>query len=259
MKNKIFRVIAILAMSVFAVSCTSDDDVIEGTGSLTLKYDNSFGDSDLILSTQGYTTSSSEVIKVNTIKYIISNVVLTTTDGTVYTYPKSESYFIIDESTTGGQSITLTDIPAGDYSSVKFGIGVDKEQYDLGITGQGDFLTTASAAGMTWSWSAGYKFLAFEGVFTSPTVTTETEFKIHNGQSSGNYNYAEVSLDLPTNAQVRTTITPAVHFIVDLGKIVDGSTKFKLSEKATIMGGSDLVNITQNITEMFRVDHVHND
>lgn len=157
------------------------------------------------------------------------------------------------------QSVTLTNIPAGDYTKVKFGIGVDKAQFDLGIDGQGDFLEKAQAAGLTWSWSAGYKFLAFEGTYTSPTVPAATSYKIHNGQSSGNYNYAEVTLDLPTKAQVRTTITPSVHMIVDLGKIVDGSTKFKLETKATIMGGADLVNITQNITEMFRVDHVHND
>lgn len=259
MKNIIVKGLAALVMSVLVVSCTKEDDVVTGTGSIEIEYDNSFGGNDLILTSQSNTTSNSEVLKVSMAKYIVSNVVLTKEDGTEVTYPKSESYFIIDESTTGAQSITLNNIPAGDYTKIKFGIGVDKAQFDLGASGQGDFLTTASTAGMMWSWAAGYKFLAFEGTYTSPTVTTAASYKIHNGQSGTDYNYAEVTLALPTNAQVRTTITPAVHLKVDLGKIIDGTNKIKLSDGATIMGGAKLVLVTQNIPEMFTVDHVHND
>lgn len=97
MKNIVFKGLVVLVMSVLTISCTNDDDAIEGTGSITLKYDNSFGDSDLILSTGSYTTSSNEVLKVDVAKYIVSNIVLTKEDGTELTYPKNESYFIIDE------------------------------------------------------------------------------------------------------------------------------------------------------------------
>ncbi|MCW2118720.1 MbnP family protein [Flavobacterium sp. 7A] len=260
MKNTIYKGLAVLAVSILTVSCSNDDkDPVSGIGNLEIEYDQSFGSNDLILNSQTYTSSNNEVLKISTIKYIVSNIVLTKSDGTEFIYPKSDSYFIIDESSTDGQVITLKGIPAGDYTNVKFGIGVDKEQYDLGLTGQGDLYTRAQAAGLTWTWSAGYKYLAFEGTFTSPTVTTDTAFMIHNGQSTGNYNYAEVSLALPTKAQVRTTVTPEIHLFVDVDKIIDGSTKFKLSDNPMIMGGSDLVNITKNITEMFTVAHVHND
>lgn len=260
MKNTIYKGLAILAVSVLTVSCSNnDEETITGTGSLNIEYDNAFGSNDLILQTQSNTNASNEVLKINTIKYIVSNIVLTKDDGTVLTYPKSESYFIIDESTTGGQVVSLENIPAGNYTKIKFGIGVDKTQFDLGATGQGDFLTTASTAGMLWNWTSGYKFLAYEGTFTSPTVTTATSFTIHTGQTGTDYNYTEVTLDLPTNAQVRTTVTPDVHLIVDLSKITDGTNKISLSEAATIMGGAKLALITQNISEMFRVDHVHND
>ena len=50
---------------------------------------------------------------------------------------------------------------------------------------------------MMWSWSAGYKFVKFEGMFTSSTVTTDTEFMVHTGQTGTDYNYAEITLTLP--------------------------------------------------------------
>lgn len=267
MKNTLYRALAIVTLSISLFSCSSDDnnETITGNGKITLKFDNAFGANDLILNTQGNTTSNNEVLKISLVKYIVSNVVFTKADGTTFTYPKSKSYFIADESTAAGQQFQLADIPAGDYTKVKFGIGVDEEQWKLGAAGQGDFLAKADAAGMMWSWAAGYKFLALEGTFTSPTVTTATPFMIHTGKTGTDYNYTEVTLDLPTKALVRTNITPAIHIITDLSKIIDGKNKIKLSDNnmggmgAMIMGGANLPLITQNISAMFRVDHVHND
>ncbi|MFH7017767.1 MbnP family protein [Flavobacterium sp. FlaQc-47] len=267
MKNTLYKAFAIVAISIALSSCSNDDNKndVSGSGSLVLEYDNGFGANDLILNTQGNTTSNNEVLKISLVKYIISNVVLTKADGTIFTYPKSKSYFIADESSADGHEFKLTDIPAGDYVKVKYGIGVDEEQWKLGAAGQGDFLAKANDAGMLWSWAAGYKFFALEGTFTSSTVTTATPFMIHTGKTGTDYNYTEVTLDLPTKALVRTTITTTIHFKIDLSKVIDGTNKIKLSDNnaggmgAMIMGGANLPLITQNISTMFKVDHVHND
>ena len=178
---------------------------------------------------------------------------------TTFTYPKSQSYFILDELTPSTLVLNLSGIPAGNYTKIKYGIGVDKAQWEAGATGQGDFLTIAQAAEMMWSWSAGYKFVAFEGTFTSATVAAATQFKVHTGQTGTDYNYAEVALDLPVDALVRTTITPQIHIMADLSQIVDGTNTINLSEGATIMGGAKLALVTANIANMFEVEHVHND
>lgn len=259
MKNILNKAMAIIAISAALTSCSSDEVAISGTGNLDLEFDNSYGENDLLLNSQSYTTANNEALKISTLKYIVSNIVLTKEDGTTYTYPKSQSYFIIDESDSEKRVAGLVDVPAGNYTKVTFGIGVDKTQWELGASGQGDFLATAQAAGMMWSWTAGYKFMAFEGSFTSPTVTTATDFKVHTGQTGTDYNYTEVTLTLPTNAMVRTTITPEIHIVADASKIIDGTNKFKLSESATIMGGSSLALITANLINMFSVAHVHND
>jgi hypothetical protein len=266
MKNIINKAIAILAISMIVTACSNnEDETITGTGKLAVEFDNAYGANDLVLSTQVNKTSQGEVLKIDKVKYIISNIVLTKEDGTTFTYPKNDSYFIVDEATVASRKIELKNIPAGNYSKVKFGIGVDKAQWQLGATGQGNFLAAAQEAGMMWSWSAGYKFIAFEGTFTSATATTDTSFMVHTGQTGTDYNYTEVTLELPTKAMVRTTITPEIHVIADVSKIIDGANKIKLSDNnmggmgAMIMGGASLPLITTNLNGMFSVAHVHND
>ena len=266
MKFQLKNILAVVAIACVLTSCSNDDDTkITGEGNLKVEFDNVFGDANLILDTQINTTSQSENLKISEVKYIISNIVLTKEDGTTFTYPKSESYFIVDEATLATQVLNLANIPAGNYTKIKFGIGVDQEQFNLGATGQGNFLATAQDAGMMWSWSAGYKFVAFEGTFTSPTVAAETSFMVHTGQTGTAYNYTEVTLDLPENALVRTNITPQVHILTDVAHIIDGTNKINLSNNnmggmgAMIMGGANLPLITANLSNMFQVDHVHND
>jgi hypothetical protein len=261
MKFKLKNIVAVMALVLAFTSCSNDDDKIDeitGSGSLKIEFDNVYGSADFAMNTP-YTNSNGEVVKATKIKYIVSNIVLTKVDGSTYIVPKSESYFIIDESTLASTLLTIPAIPAGNYKSISYGIGVDKAQFDLGATGQGNFLTTAQTAGMMWSWSAGYKFIAFEGTFTSTGVTTETNYKLHTGQTGTDYNYATISMNFPENALVRTTITPQVHIMANLKHLLDGTNKINLSEGATIMGGSKLALATANLANMFEVHHVHND
>ena len=260
MKFQFKNILAVTAIAFTMFSCSNDNnnETVTGEGSLKLEFDNIYNDADLAFNTP-YTNSNGEVIKVNKIKYIVSNIVLTEADGSTYTVPKSESYFIIDEENAASTLLEIQNIPAGNYTQVSYGIGVDQEQFNLGATGQGDFLTQAQTAGMMWSWSAGYKFVAFEGTFTSSTVTTETQYKVHTGQTGTAYNYNTITLDLPDTALVRTTITPQIHIFADLKYIIDGTNKLSLADQATVMGGSKLELVTANLSDMFSVNHVHND
>ncbi|MFC4739597.1 MbnP family protein [Flavobacterium ponti] len=256
-KNIAIAMVATLAL----VSCSNDDDStnqVTGNGNLKVEFDQIYNDADFAANTP-YTNSNGEVVKVNNIKYIVSNIVLTKEDGSTYTIPKNESYYIVDEFTPASTLIELTNIPAGNYTKISYGIGVDQEQFNLGATGQGNFLTQAQDAGMMWSWSAGYKFLALEGTFTSSTVTTDTQFMVHTGQTGTDYNYTTITLDLPENALVRTTITPQIHIMADLKHIIDGTNKIALSDGPMVMGGNKLALVTTNLSNMFEVHHVHND
>ena len=270
MKNILSKSIAFLAVAITLASCHKSDDAISGTGTLKIQYENGFANNALVLGSPTVATSKGEVLKISTIKYIISNIVLYNEDGTTYTYPKSQSYFIVDEQTPASLVISLPNVPAGNYNKIKFGVGVDQAQFNLGASGQGDFWTEAQASGMDWSWSAGYKFVRFEGTFTAPNatpaVTADTQFMVHTGQTSTDYNYREVTLPLPTSALVRTNIYPQIHLSTDLSQIIDGTNKISLADNngmgmgAMIMGGTILSQVSDNVAaSMFSVEHVHND
>ncbi len=265
MKIQFKNIIAVMAATLVLASCSKDDNAITGTGKIDVEFDNVFGSSDLILNTQANVTSQGETLHISDVKYIISNIELTKEDGTVFVYPKSQSYFIVSEANTATHVLELENIPAGNYTKIKFGIGVDEAQYNLGETVQGDFFAAAQAENMAWTWSAGYKHLLFEGDFTSSTVTTATPFMVHTGKSGANYNYTSVTLDFPDKALIRTNITPDVHLFADVSKIIDGTNKIKLTDNnmggmgAMIMSGDNLPLITANLSQMFSVNHVHND
>jgi hypothetical protein len=264
MKFQLKKIAAVVVIAISLFSCSNDDEVISGEGNLKLEFDNTYGSANFALNTE-YTNSNGEKVKATQLKYIVSNIVLTKADGTTFTYPKSSSYFIVDEATATSQILNLANVPAADYKSVKFGIGVDRAQWELGASGQGDFLAAAQTATMMWNWTGGYKFMNFEGTATSPSIVTARNFRVHTGKTMvnnvENYNYAEITIAFPSVAKVRTAITPQVHIIADAKKIVDGDNKIALTSGASgdIMGGDRLALITANVAKMFTIDHVHND
>lgn len=246
---------------VFVISCSDDDssgDELTGSGMVKIEFDNSVAGDDLILGSS-YTNSQAEILTINRLNYIVSNFRLTDTQGNVFTYPKEAGYFITSEE-TGNTEVVLMDVPAGRYTSMTFGIGVDQEKYLLGAEGQGDLLTEAESTEMMWSWQAGYKFLNFEGTFTSSTVPENTNFQIHMGSHGSSLdNYKETTLSLGTEALVSDEMTPIIHLVVNAGNILDGDNKISLTEQAVIMVSEEKSpKIAENTANMFSVDHVHN-
>ncbi|WP_330443509.1 MbnP family protein [Flavobacterium sp. C4GT6] len=267
MKFQLKNTIAILALTFLFVSCSNDDDsssVTEGTsGDVELYFDNGVNGDALILGNT-YTNSNGESLTINRLNYIISNVVLIKADGSEYTYPKEESYFVISAE---GDLLTahLENVPAGDYTQLRFGVGVDEQRYLQGETAQQSFWDLATEYNLTWTWSTGYRFINFEGTYTSPEVDGEKAFQVHQGSNTATDNYREVTLLLPTTARVREGEMPNIHLKTDANVILDGVNKIKLADNineaqtaTAIMGGENLITIAENSLDMFVVDHVHN-
>ncbi len=270
-----------LTFSVLFTACSSDDDAgqnLDGTfGDVELYFDNGVAGDALVLGSS-YTNSNGETLTINRFNYIVSNFVLIKADGTEYVYPKNDSYFVISEE-MNQVTAHLVNIPAGDYTQIKFGIGVDQQRYLEGETAQQDFWNHAAANNMVWTWSTGYRFINFEGTFNPAAHSGRHDdhdhpgegtpgmynFQIHQGSNSATDNYREVTLNLPTNVRVRKDEMPNIHLIADANVIVDGATKIILYDNlntagtnASIMGGANLITIAANTMNMFTVDHVHN-
>ncbi|WP_308991173.1 MbnP family protein [Mariniflexile litorale] len=264
---KITKIALALLLCVSIISCSSDDENLEGqTGTLTLKFDNAVGDQDFIFGTS-YTKSNGESFKLTSLKYIISNVRVKDSKGNVFTYPSSSNLFIVDEANgnnAGEIFITLNDVDAADYTEVTFGIGIDQERYALGADGQGDFLVQAQAAGMMWAWATGYRFMRFDGTYSSsiavPAVV-DGSLALHMGSVGTSLdNYKEVTLTFPNTVRVRETAQPEIHIKADISKVFDGTTSVNFADGYNQVHTSAETTpvIANNLKGIFEVHHVHN-
>jgi hypothetical protein len=234
--NKIFTLLAlpILAFSVF-IACSSEEDgdvPPELTkGSLELSFDNKVGNSELVLNSETYSNSSGEDYSVSKFKFLISNIVLIDADGNEFVYPKSESYFIINESDPASTKIQLSNIQGGDYKAIRFGVGVPQSEYPL----EGANFIPEAEPDMLWPWSAGFIFLKIEGEYTSDDTTQFKTFAYHMGSHGTNQdNYREVVLQFPQILKINDQVQAKLVLKTDVSKIFDSENTLSLDEKSSV-------------------------
>lgn len=249
--KKIFLLMAITSL---LISCNEDkDNEQQELGSLELIFNNTVGGDVLTLDAQAYVNGSDEGYGVSELKYIISNVELTREDNTVVTVPVERSYFVINE--LGSKKAVLDSIPVGNYTNITFGFGVDPTKYPI-ESGSMNFVPTAEEAGMLWTWSAGYKFLKFEGVYTT-TVDTEDDnlFVYHVGSHGANLdNYKEVTLAIDKEVVLNNTSEQTILF--DVAKIFDSTHTLSLSAKDDIqVDPENAPKIAENVRTAFSVQN----
>lgn len=211
------------------ISCSNDDaeseNVIEKN--ITLQFNNEFSGESITLENSTYQNSSNENLRISTLNYIISNIVLINSEGEEYIYPVEESYFLIKENEAASQRITLENIPFSNIKTLRFGIGVDQSNYPL--NGVNNFVPTAEENNMLWSWSAGYIFFKMEGVFNSTNIQDEP-FLYHIGShGEALNNYKEVALTFENPSEEST-----VNINFDAAKVFAGENLMSLEEKADI-------------------------
>lgn len=227
------KIAIILLISVGMLSCKSDDSQPQDNpGDVTINFTNKVGTDNLTLDTVTYTNSSAETYEVSELKYIISNIVFIDASGNEFAYPQADSYFVINEADALSKSLSLTDVDGGTYTRVRFGLGVDQSNYPL--NGVNNFIPTAEELGMLWTWSAGYKFLKFEGAFDSATQT-DAQFLLHIGSHGTTQdNYREVTLTLGTSITVSESAGQTIAIDMDVAKIFDGASTHSLEVKSDV-------------------------
>lgn len=220
---------ALLIFSIVTLmSCKSEDNQA-ARGTVNLVFKNQVAGADLIMGTQNYTNDSGESYRVNELKYIISNIVFIGANGQEYVVPQDESYFVINQADNASKTIRISGIEGRKYTKIRFGFGVDQSNYPL--NGINNFIPTAEETGMLWSWSAGYKFIKFEGDYDTDTAT-QAPFIIHVGSHGTTLdNYRTIELDLATDLSVNDNISN-VDLIFDVAHIFDGGLQsFSLEDK----------------------------
>ncbi|MPS64230.1 MbnP family protein [Chryseobacterium sp.] len=275
MKIYKFLSLSFIAFTFFTfISCRSndeDDSSAEAKGNLQLKFENGFTNlGDIVLNQTTQTSSQGQKHQFSNMKYVISNISLIDENGNEFKYHENnpdKGAFIIDQADAiaGIVYVNLNEIPKNNYKKIKLGLGISQNAYLLGQDGQAEFWNKAKQKGMSWSWAAGYVFVKLEGKYGINSL--DTEFMNHTG-NMGNVMangtpdlYREITLNLPTTARVTNQIIPSIHILADFNQYLSGEIPLVLNSTNDMMMGSSqhLVNVTDNLTKMFKVDHVHND
>ena len=274
---KIYKFLSLILIAFILITISScsnnDDDEIQNTepGNLQLKFENGFNNlGNIVLNQTTQTSSSGQKHQFSTLKYVISNISLIDENGNEFKYNYNnpdKGAFIINQADAKGGIVyaNLTEIPKGNYRKIKLGLGISPTAYLIGQDGQGIFWDKAKQEGMAWSWSAGYIFARIEGKYG--ISIPDTEFMNHTGNMgdttiNGTADlYREVVLDLPTTARVSKEITPSIHILADFNQYLSGQTALTLTQANQMAMGSSphLVSVSNNLIQMFTVDHVHND
>jgi hypothetical protein len=244
--------------SALVSGCKKDADTqptTTTTGTVSFEMENRVGTKALALDGTAYTTAAGETFTVSTLKYYISNIKLTKTDGSIYAAPGE--YHLIDAAKPSSSSFTVSNVPTGDYSGVSFVVGVDSTATKgdpLALTGD-----LNPANNMYWAWATGHIFLKLEGAVTS--ASPAKALTCHIGGYRAPYS-AIVTAAPSLNGNtllVRADHAPEIHFAADVLKIFNGPTGFTLSTfPTTMMPSASSVKVAQNYAAgMFSVEHIH--
>jgi len=257
--------ISILAICLL-VSCKKEGTTEFNTSvkaPLSIEFDHIVGGSNLLLSTGTYTNAGGQNFTITKVKYYVSNFKLTKADGSVYTLPQAESYFLIDEGITASRTPVLN-VPEGEYKTLSFVVGVDSLRNTADVSQRTGVLDVSGAAtDMYWSWNSGYIFFKLDG--TSPAITAMGGvFQYHVGGFGGYStptvnNLRTVTLDLTARGtpKVKTGRTANLHLLVDVLKLLNGSS-VNFATTAMIHSPAAGTVIADNLGSMFTHDHTEN-
>lgn len=276
MKTKYFKKLSMALFSLTIVllftvgSCKKDnvDELISAneTGSLKIEFDHLAGGSSLVLG-NNYVNAAGETMNFSMFNYYVSNFSLVKSDGSVYTIPKDECYFLIKEEGGENTEIELKNIPAGEYKEIRFLLGVDSLKSIAPASERTGVLDPAGdGAGMYWMWNSGYIFVKVEG--TSPqapldSASNSNKFRYHIGLFGGYSsptlnNLRTITLNSSDVAQVSKDITPSCHVTVNILQMFTSPTNISVAAQPTIMVDSASAIIANNYQDMFFLHHIHN-
>lgn len=245
----------ILFLSIFC-SCNKQDQGAK-KGGVEISFVNNVGNQKLSLGNTQYSNSSGETFTVSTLKYFISNLILTKTNGEKYIVPQDSCYFLIDESNASSLKPRLN-IPEGTYSTLSFMIGVDSLRNTKDLSQRiGVLDPTAAAADMYWTWNSGYIFFKIEGNSTA-SLQSDKSYRYHiglfGGYSSGTINntrIVSINLSQKGNAIITSGKTSHISIFADVLKIFNGAHVISIANNSVIMATANSADVADNYASLF--------
>jgi hypothetical protein len=265
MKKLFLILITITALYTFQ-ACTKNSTNSGTTGTIKIELDHLVNGSAMQYN-KDYVNAAGETMQFNLLKYYLSNFSLVETDGSIYTLPKDECYFLIEEPSSGvNPIITLANIPNGEYKEVRFIIGVDSLKNCAPASERTGAIDPATS-GMYWAWNSGYIFLKIEG--SSPAIlgnpgATSDKFAYHIGLFGG-YSSPTVNnvkqIALSGNgetAKVSSNITPKIQITAEILEIFKTPNTMSFATTPTIHASPTSKQVADNYIDMFKIKYIQN-
>lgn len=172
--------IILLTITITFLGCDDKEndtiDPVASIGTITVDFNHYWGNEKVTSADFNITTFTNENNDIQTIsklKYLISNLTLHKANGESL---KINDYYLVDlAGLNSNTSITVSDVPVGNYSSVSFTFGFNEAD-----NVEGAYLDLNSAS---WDWptmlGGGYHFMQFEGKYGA--TGTENSYAYHMG------------------------------------------------------------------------------
>jgi hypothetical protein len=158
--NKI--ILLLMLLPVIITGCKNDDDPAPvpapSKGNVVFVFKNEADGLPIQTGNINITNEAGNVYSVDILKYYISNITFIKSDGTEF---KAPNYELIIQDSAQTNYFTVADVPFGNYTSLRFFMGVDSTINTIGaLTGDLDPVN-----GMFWDWQSGYINFKHEGKF----------------------------------------------------------------------------------------------
>jgi len=218
----------LFVLTLLFTSCDKEDTITLGdtTATATVTFDAIFENQDFALN-KDFTTGT-KTFNFNKFRYWVNNISLVNTKGEEYKVPNS--YFLIEETAavpvqdgaftypaTKREIVELKDIPAGDYQTIKFNIGVDSKYNDNLSLQIGELSQLNGMTNISWMWMTSYIFTSIGGKITEGA--TSKNLLVETGL---NANHKNVSLELPKALNIGSTKLTSIIITTDVAKAIDG-------------------------------------
>lgn len=240
MKN-LWSVVGFLFVVLFAQSCKDEEPTpVQAKSYATISFDARWDGAPFQMQ-QVYMDDFGNRIRSDKFMNYISFLKLVAEDGSEVLV---KDFMLLDFS--GTNSITA-EVPAGKYTAIKFGVGVDRDynkDQDPAQYPSSSPLSVAGSQGMFWVWNTGYIFSKFEG----KADTTGTEgvellipIAIHAGDDFSYRTYTSPGFDVGIDG---TNHMFAIHVNVDRIFSPEQGNDVNIAVDAITHGGSnpDLTN-----------------
>jgi len=246
MKNYLKQGVCSLLSCIFLLTACEKETVVQpnidaASGSTTIIFDARYGDADFELNKAydyKFTNNTRQFdfkYEFNQLRYWVSNVRLVNAAGEEFKVP--ESYYLIEENVeipvqdgsfgkkypaNKREHIKIAAIPAGEYTAVKFAIGVDSKYNDNLTLRAGELSALNGMAFESWMWLTSYKFFVLNGKMTWVKASPEAPaLQTFFWDFASNDLYAEKEIKLDKAITINAQMTTNINLEMDVKKVID--------------------------------------